>query len=137
MHRDSYHEYLHNKQKNTIMSSIMNTYVVTCIRTTSQNFLRSYLCNIQVDSSLPPILCNIPYVIRVRLLVIYFLFPFYFRENIDLTDIDHLMLNMESGVIKPLTEKGWSIGQCRTKYNIAFWVDPLASTLWWQHSHGT
>ena len=52
----------------------------------SQDFLRSYLCNVQVGSLLPYILINLLQVILVMVLVIYFHFQFYFRETIAFTD---------------------------------------------------
>ena len=137
MHKDSYHAHLHNKQTNTTMSCIRNTYMVTCIRIPSQNFLRSYLCNVQVGSLLLLVLSNLPYVILYRVLVINLHFQFYIRETIFLTYIYHVMLNIESSVIEPHTERRWSTDKSRTKCDIAFQVDPLASILWWKHSYGT
>ena len=40
---------------------------------------------------------------------------------------------MDSGVMKPHTDKGWSTGQSRTKCDRVFSVDPLDSMLWLQH----
>ena len=70
-----------------------------------------------MGSLLPPILIDLPYVILVRDLVIYFHCTSYFRKNVALTDID---LNMEFDVIKPHTERRQSTGQSRTKHDIAF-----------------
>ena len=76
-----------------------------------------------MGSLLPPILIDLPYVILVRDLVIYFHCTSYFRKNVALTDIDHVMLNIESGVIEPHTDKGWSTGESRSKCDIAFSVE--------------
>ena len=57
-----------------------------------------------MGSLVPPTLSNLHEVILFRVLVINFQCPFYFREIIALTDIGHLMLNMEFGVIEPHTE---------------------------------
>ena len=129
MHENSYHAHIRNKQTNSTMSFIRNTYVLTCISTSSQNFLRSYLCNFQMSSLLPPILSNPFKSFYLGSLSITFHCSFYFRETIALIDIDHVMLNMDPGVIEPHTEKRWSTSQSRTECDIAFLVDPLASIL--------
>ena len=60
MHKDAYHAHFHNKQTNSIMLLIKNTYIVTSITTPFWNILRSYLCNVQMGLLLSPILSNIP-----------------------------------------------------------------------------
>ena len=129
MRKDSYHAHIYNKQTNTTITCIRNTYIVTYIRTPSQNILRIYLCNVWMGSLLPRILRNLPLVILFRVLVINFHCPFYIRDTISSTDIDHMILNMESVVIEPHTDKGWSTGQSRTKCDLAFYVESTSQYL--------
>ena len=60
----------------------------------------------------------------------------HFNLGKHLTGIDHVMLNMESGVIEPYTDKGLSTGQSRTKCYKTFQLEstsqyPMVATQLW------
>ena len=132
MHKDSYHEHLHNKQTNTTMSCIRNKEHIhsdmhqnTFLELPKKILVQSADGFINSTYLVYPPLSNSVYGPSH-----YLLCAFYFRETIALTDIDHVLLNMESAVIEPHTERRWPTCQSRTKCDIALQVDPLGSILW-------
>ena len=64
----------------------------------------------------------------IRFLGIYFDCPFYFREPIALTDIEHVMLNMESSFICPTTKGGGLPAKVESNVTyISRWIHELVS----------
>ena len=105
-HIDSYHAHFHDKQTITTILCIKTIRIIHLI-TPSQNFLRRYLCNVYMGSLLPSILSNLPQVILIRVLVIYFHCAFYFRETIVLIDPKIMSANIKFGVIETYTK--WKV----------------------------